>query len=273
MQTRYRSVFISDVHLGTRACQANHLLDFLNTIECETLYLVGDIIDLYEMQKKAYFTEEHRQIISLIMQKAREGTKVIYIPGNHDAFFRQLAGQSIAGIDIKLNDIYTSVDGRQFYVSHGDEFDQVVKISPLLLAIGDRAHGLMLNLNNWVNGIRKLIGRPYWSFANYIKNHINKAKQFISRFEQAALKSAESHNVDGFICGHIHYASFRLQHGKLYCNDGDWVEDCSALVESEQGVFSLLHWSENPHTIAVEPELETQWGTKSKTTSGPIKYT
>lgn len=273
MQTRYRSVFISDVHLGTRACQANHLLDFLTKVEFETLYLVGDIIDLYEMQKKAYFTDEHRQIISLIMQKASEGTKVIYIPGNHDAFFRQLAGQSIAGIDIKLNDIYTSVDGRRFYVSHGDEFDQAVKISPLLLAIGDRAHGLMLNLNNWVNGARKLIGLPYWSFANYIKNHINKAKQFINRFEQAALKSAEHHQVDGFICGHIHYASFRQQKGKLYCNDGDWVEYCSALVENEQGVFSLLHWSENPHIISEEPKRETHRETNPNTRSRPIKYT
>jgi len=148
MQTDYSSIFIFDVHLGTRACQANHLLDFLNKTECQTLYLVGDIIDLQEMKKKAYFTEEYRHIISVIMRKAREGTEVIYIPSNHDAFFRQLAGQSISGIKIKLNDTYTSLDGRQFYVSHGDEFDQMVKISPILLAIGDRAHGIMLRLNN-----------------------------------------------------------------------------------------------------------------------------
>ncbi|TBR43808.1 UDP-2,3-diacylglucosamine diphosphatase [Marinomonas agarivorans] len=262
MQTHYHAIFISDVHLGTRACQAQHLLDFLTKTDCETLYLVGDIIDLQEMKKKAHFTEEHRKIISLIMKKARTGTKVIYIPGNHDAFFRQLVGQSIAGIDIKLNDVYTSLDGRQFYVSHGDEFDQIVKVSPILLAIGDRAHGLMLRLNNWVNGTRKLLGLPYWSFAHYLKRHINKAKQFIARFELAALKSAESHNVDGFICGHIHFAAFRQQNGKLYCNDGDWVENCSALVESKQGTLSLIHWTENPHTIAQEPAIETEWNAK-----------
>lgn len=262
MQTSYRSIFISDVHLGTRACQAKHLLDFLKQTECQNLYLVGDIIDLQEMKKKAHFPDEHRQIISLIMQKARTGTKVVYIPGNHDAFFRQLVGQSIAGIDIKLNDVYTSLDGRKFHVSHGDEFDQMVKVSPILLAIGDRAHGMMLRLNNWVNATRKLVGLPYWSFANYIKGHINKAKQFIARFEQAALKSAESHEVDGFICGHIHYASFRQQDGRLYCNDGDWVEYCSALVESHQGSLSLIHWSENPHIIAEEPKPQPQWGTK-----------
>lgn len=262
MQTDYRSIFISDVHLGTRSCQASHLLDFLNNTQCQKLYLVGDIIDLQEMAKKAHFTEEHRQIISVIMRKAREGTEVIYIPGNHDAFFRQLVGQSISGIQIKMNDIYTSLDGRRFYVSHGDEFDQMVKISPILLAIGDRAHGVMLRLNNWVNASRKALGLPYWSFANFLKNHINKAKQFIARFEQAALKSAHSHNVDGFICGHIHYAAFRQQDGKLYCNDGDWVEHCSALVENQQGELSLIHWTDKPHVIAKEPIAETDWETK-----------
>lgn len=265
MQTRYHAIFISDVHLGTRACQATHLLDFLNKVECQTLYLVGDIIDLQEMKKKAYFTEEHRKIISVIMKKARTGTKVIYIPGNHDAFFRQLVGQRIAGIDIKLNDVYTCADGRRFYVSHGDEFDQIVKVSPILLAIGDRAHGLMLRLNNWVNSSRKLLRLPYWSFAHYLKTHINKAKQFIARFELAALKSAQSHNVDGFICGHIHFASFRRQEGLLYCNDGDWVENCSALVETQQGELSLVHWSEHPYVIAKEPIQETEWEIKPVT--------
>ena len=191
MQTTFRSVFISDVHLGTKACQALHLLDFLKSIKTDKLYLVGDIIDLQEMRHRAYFVESHHQVIEQILAMANSGTKVIYIPGNHDAFFRQFVGQTLSGIDIRLNVRHKTADGRTFHVSHGDEFDQMVKISPLMLVIGDKAHGLMLSLNQWINGIRRLVGLPYWSLAGYLKSHISKAKEFIERFETAALKSAK----------------------------------------------------------------------------------
>ncbi|WP_020408453.1 UDP-2,3-diacylglucosamine diphosphatase [Hahella ganghwensis] len=259
MQTSYRAVFISDVHLGTPACQAHHLLDFLKKVETLKLYLVGDIVDLQEMRRKAHFPEVHRQIISTVMKKAREGTEVVYIPGNHDAFFRQMSGQVFAGIKIKLNASHETCDGRTFHVSHGDEFDQMVKLSPLMLAIGDRAHSLMLKLNGWVNGMRRLMGLPYWSFAGYLKSHLSKAQQFIERFELAALKAASGRTVDGFICGHIHFASFRLKNGKLYCNDGDWVEHCTALVENYQGELNIIHWSEQPRWIASEPRDSLEW--------------
>ncbi len=259
MQTSYRSVFISDVHLGTTACQAQHLLDFLNTIETKKLYLVGDIVDLQEMKRRAHFPEAHRKVISNVMQKAAQGTEVIYIPGNHDAFFRQMVGQVFSGIKIERNTIHTTHDGRKFFVSHGDEFDQVVKLSPLALLIGDRAHVLLLRLNEWVNNCRRLLGLPYWSFAGFLKSHIGKAQQFIRRFESAAIKAARGHTVDGYICGHIHFASFRLANGKLYCNDGDWVEHCTALVETHQGELNLLHWSENPRWLATEPKESMDW--------------
>lgn len=259
MQTSFNAVFISDVHLGTSACQAQHLLSFLQQIETRTLYLVGDIVDLLEMRKRAFFPDEHRQIISLIMRKAREGTRVVYIPGNHDDFFRQMAGQHFAGIEIRLNAFHKTNDGRTFYVSHGDEFDQMVKISPLMLELGDRAHGVMLKINGWVNGCRRMLGLPYWSFAGFLKSHLGKAQQFIERFELAALKSAANRNVDGYICGHIHYASFRLQGEKLYCNDGDWVEHCTALVETHQGELNILHWSEQPKVLATEPTITPEW--------------
>ena len=259
MQTTFRSVFISDVHLGTKACQAAHLLDFLKNIQTDTLYLVGDIIDLQEMRHKAYFIDTHHQVVEQVLNMAKSGTKVIYIPGNHDAFFRQFVGQNLSGIDIKMNARHQTADGRTFHVSHGDEFDQMVKISPLMLAIGDKAHGVMLSLNQWINGARRLVGLPYWSLAGYLKSHISKAKEFIERFETAALKSAKNQKVDGYICGHIHFASFRMKDDILYCNDGDWVEHCTALTESTSGELSLLHWSEQPKILATEPKIEN-WG-------------
>ena len=170
-----------------------------------------------------------------------------------------MLGQTLSGIDIRLNARHKTANGRTFHVSHGDEFDQMVKISPLMLAIGDKAHGLMLSLNQWINGIRRFFGLPYWSFAGYLKSHINKAKEFIERFETAALKSAKNQKVDGYICGHIHFASFRIKDDILYCNDGDWVEHCTALTESAAGEMSLLHWSENPRVLATEPK-EEDWG-------------
>lgn len=257
MQTTFRSVFISDVHLGTKACQATHLLSFLKNIQTDTLYLVGDIIDLQEMQHKAHFIDSHQQVVDQVLNMARTGTKVIFIPGNHDAFFRKFAGQTLSGIEIKLNDKHRTADGRTFYVSHGDEFDQMVKISPIMLAIGDKAHGLMLSLNQWINRVRRFAGLPYWSLAGYLKSHIGKAKEFINRFETAALKSAKNQKLDGYICGHIHFASFQVKDNVLYCNDGDWVEHCTALTESASGEMSLIHWSENPKVLATEPPIDT----------------
>lgn len=260
MQTTFRSVFISDVHLGTKSCQADHLLDFLKTIQTETLYLVGDIIDLQEMRHRAHFVERHNQVVEQVLHMACTGTKVIYIPGNHDAFFRQFAGQTLSGIHIRLHERHTTADGRVFHISHGDEFDQMVKISPLMLAIGDKAHGLMLSVNRWVNRVRRFLGLPYWSFASYLKNNIGKAKDFIKRFETAALKSAKNQKVDGYICGHIHFASFQSKEGVLYCNDGDWVEHCTALTESDAGQLTLIHWSDSKKILATEPYCD-DWHT------------
>ena len=259
MQTSYRTVFISDVHLGTTACQASHLLEFLTSIETQKLYLVGDIVDLQEMQRRAHFPETHRKVISAILQKAATGTEVIYIPGNHDAFFRQMVGQVFSGVKIQQNAVHVTQDGRRFMVSHGDEFDQLVKLSPLAVLVGDRAHVLLLRLNEYVNNMRRLFRLPYWSFAGYLKSHIGKAQQFIRRFETAAIKAARGKDLDGYICGHIHFAAFRMVDNKLYCNDGDWVEHCSALVETHNGELNLLHWSENPRWIASEPKGSIDW--------------
>ncbi len=262
MQTRYRAVFISDVHLGTTACQAAHLVDFLEKTQTDSLYLVGDIVDFIQMQRRAFFPDTHRKVISLILKAARSGTRVVYIPGNHDAFFRQLAGQTVAGVAIKRNEVHTTADGRRFFISHGDEFDPVISISPFLAVVGDRAHELNLWVNVWINRIRRLLGLPYWSLAGFLKSRISRARQYIRRFENAALRASRQLGVDGYICGHIHCASFHRDQGKIYCNDGDWVEHCTALTESHDGQLSLVHWSEVPRVIAVEPQADGDWGTQ-----------
>ncbi len=251
---QYRSVFISDVHLGTADCQADYLLDFLNNVRCETLYLVGDIVDLIAMQRRAHFPDSHWQVIHKLLALAATGTRVVYIPGNHDEFFRRFCGQTFSGIELLYKAVHTTADGRQFLVCHGDQFDQVVRCSPLMLLVGDRAHGLLLRLNRWFNAVRRLQGKPYWSLAAWIKSRIGKARTFIKRFEMAALTAAEKGQYHGFICGHIHSAGFLRSEDGLYCNDGDWVEHCTALVEQENGRLELLHWSETPVILSREPE-------------------
>lgn len=254
---RYRTIFISDLHLGSADCQAEYLLDFLQTVECDTLYLVGDIIDLIAMQKRVYLPDAHRRVVTQIITLARQGIRVIYIPGNHDEFLRTFCGQTLFGVELKQTALHTTADGRQFRVCHGDQFDQAVRCSPFLLLVGEHAHGFLLRINRWLNAWRRLNDRPYWSLAAYIKPRIGKARAFIQRFEQAALTAAERSKVDGYICGHIHSAGFQRGKNALYCNDGDWVEHCTALTEDFNGRLSLLHWSEFPRVIAREPSLET----------------
>ncbi|MDL0430025.1 UDP-2,3-diacylglucosamine diphosphatase [Marinobacter sp. TBZ242] len=250
---QYRSVFISDSHLGSADCQAEYLLDFLDNVCCETLYLVGDIVDLIAMQRRVHFPETHQAVVRRLMAIAASGTRVIYVPGNHDDFLRHFCGQTLAGIELKQKAIHTTADGRRFVVCHGDQFDQVVRCSPLMLLVGDRAHGVLLRLNRWFNAWRRLRGKPYWSLAAWVKSRIGKARSFIRRFELAALTAAERGHYDGFICGHIHSAGFLRGQEGLYCNDGDWVEHCTALVEQPGGRLAILHWSEQQGIIATEP--------------------
>lgn len=251
---QYRSVFISDVHLGTPDCQADYLLDFLDKVHCDTLYLVGDIVDLIAMQRRVHLPPSHEAVVQKLLAIAAGDTRVVYVPGNHDEFMRRFCGQTIAGVELHLKLVHTTADGRRFMVCHGDQFDQIVRCSPLMLLVGDRAHSLLLRLNRWFNMLRRLQGKPYWSLAAWIKSRIGKARSFIRRFELAALTTAEKGHYDGFICGHIHSAGFLRSEDALYCNDGDWVEHCTALVECADGRLELLHWSEFPTIIESEPD-------------------
>lgn len=255
-QQSVRSIFISDVHLGTSACQASLLLDFLESTRCETLYLVGDIIDLLAMRKRVQFTSDHQAIIAQVFKMTQSGTRVVYIPGNHDALFWRFHGQEISGVEIKRNIDYTSLDGRTFLVSHGDEFDTVMQCSPWLNWLGDVSHELLLKLNTVVNTIRRSWGRPYWSIARAIKKRIGSAQAFINRFETLVARRAAENNYYGFICGHIHHWQMAYHDNALYLNDGDWVEHCSALVETHQGEFQLWHCAETVEVLLRERLIE-----------------
>ena len=239
---RFRAIWISDFHLGTRRAQADLLLDFLRTTESETLYLVGDIVDNWSLKKTWYWDQSHNDVIQKLLRKARKGTRVIYIPGNDDENFRDFAGSQFGRAAVRLTDIHIGANGKRYLVMHGDEFDGVVKHAKWLAYLGDNAYELAMNLNSSVNRVRRLLGRPYWSLSAYLKNRVKKAVEFLSNFEQAVAREARRRGADGVICGHVHTPDIRNIDGIEYLNDGDWVESCSALVEHFDGTFELIHW-------------------------------
>ncbi|MDR9432733.1 MAG: UDP-2,3-diacylglucosamine diphosphatase [Spiribacter sp.] len=247
---RYRTVFISDAHLGFRGARADYLLDFLESVECETLYLVGDILDIWEMRRRGLrWPDSHNAVIQNILKRARNGTRVIYIPGNHDEMMRNYAGMSVEGVSIELRAIHECADGRRLLVLHGDEFDTVVQCSRLVSMLGHRMYAWLIWANHWLNRVRKAFNRPYWSLAAYLKQRTKNAMSYIANYEDALLHEAREADVDGLVCGHIHHAQMLERNGVLYCNDGDWVESCTALVESHQGALELISWNDVKATL------------------------
>ncbi len=240
---RYRSIWISDVHLGTRGCQADMLLEFLRLTESEKLYLVGDIIDGWRMRKNFYWAQSHNDVIQKVLRKARKGTQVIYIPGNHDEAAREYLGLEFGGIKVQGDAVHETADGRKFLIVHGDEFDVITKYAKWLALLGDSAYNLLLWVNTWLNRIRRWFKLPYWSLSAYLKHKAKKATEFIGRFEGALAEEAKRRGLDGVICGHIHHAEIRQVQTVLYCNDGDWVESCTALVEHDDGRLEILDWA------------------------------
>ena len=248
-KTHYPAVWISDVHLGYKDCQAQYLLDFLNAIECDVLYLVGDIVDLWSMKRQFFWHPSHYDVLALIQQKSKEGTRVIYIPGNHDETFRHYANESLFGIEVHKQYIHTTKANKRFLLLHGDDFDSATRYNKLISIAGDAGYDLLLFLNRWTNRIRRLFGGNYWSLASWIKARVHKAREAIDAFEKAAIHEAKKQAVDGIICGHIHHPAVKVVDGILYCNDGDWIENCTALVENSSGRIELLHWSETQKVI------------------------
>ncbi|KZY56446.1 UDP-2,3-diacylglucosamine diphosphatase [Pseudoalteromonas shioyasakiensis] len=248
-KTHYPAVWISDVHLGYKDCQAQYLLDFLNAIECDVLYLVGDIVDLWSMKRQFFWHPSHYDVLALIQQKAKDGTRVIYIPGNHDETFRHYANDSLFGIEVHKQYIHTTKANKRFLLLHGDDFDSATRYNKLISIAGDAGYDFLLFLNRWTNRIRRLFGGNYWSLASWIKARVHKAREAIDAFEKAAIHEAKKQAVDGIICGHIHHPAVKVVDGILYCNDGDWIESCTALVENSSGRIELLHWSETQKVI------------------------
>jgi len=240
---KVRSVWISDVHLGFRGCSADFLLDFLHKTECEYLYLVGDIIDMWEMKKRVYWPQAHNNVIRTILGKAKHNTKVIYVPGNHDEALRDFDGMVFGNVEMRNETIHTTADGRKLLILHGDQFDGIVKISPMLSKIGSRLYDYLLRANRWVNYVRRKLGFSYWSLAAFLKHKVKNAVQYIDSFEEAVAHEASRQNVDGVICGHIHRAEITRHHGVDYYNCGDWVESCTALVENYDGSMELIQWT------------------------------
>lgn len=239
---RFRTIWISDVHLGTPGCAADKLIDFLDHTDSETMYLVGDIIDGWRMKKKFYWPAAHNDIVWRIMKRAKRGTRVVYVPGNHDEMFRQFTGMNFGGVEITRQAFHTTADGRRLLIVHGDEFDAIMLSHRWLAFLGDWAYASLMRLNHVVNTARSALGKPYWSLSKTAKQKVKNAVEFISRFEHAVAHEAAARGVDGVVCGHIHHAEFRELSGVEYYNDGDWVEGCTALVEHFDGRMEVLHW-------------------------------
>jgi UDP-2,3-diacylglucosamine pyrophosphatase LpxH len=250
----YRAIFISDLHLGTPGCQADALLDFLKEHESDYLYLVGDIIDGWQLRRRWYWPQAHNDVIQKLLRKARKGTRVIYVPGNHDEFARHFLDHHFGGIEVVDQAVHKTADGRQLWVIHGDYFDAVVQQAKWLAYVGDYLYEFTLKLNRYLNNMRGRLGLPYWSLSAYLKHKVKKALNYVTDFENAVAHEAEKHGYQGVVCGHIHRAEIRDVNGVLYCNDGDWVESRSALVENEQGELSLLYWQTDP-IVVEKPEL------------------
>lgn len=241
---KYRTIWISDVHLGTKGCNAELLIDFLDNTDSEVMYLVGDIIDGWRLKKKFFWPASHNDIVWRLLKRAKRGTRIIYIPGNHDEMFRQFTGLNFGGVEIRRAAFHDTVDGRRLMVLHGDEFDAVMLSHRWLAFVGDTAYHVMMGLNGWVNAARKVLGMPYWSLSKAAKHKVKNAVEFIGKYEEVVARAAGDRGVDGVVCGHIHTAEFRNIDGVEYWNDGDWVEGCNALVEHHDGRMEILNWPE-----------------------------
>lgn len=246
-----RTAWISDTHLGTAGCNAELLLDFLKSVDCETLYLVGDIVDGWQLRRGWYWPPRHNDIVRCVLKKARHGTRVVYIPGNHDEAFRDFVGLNLGGIELVAEAIHETADGRKLLIVHGDAFDGVVLYARWLAFLGDRAYTLLLELNRMLNWLRRKRGLPYWSLSSHLKKKVKNAVQFISSFEEAVAHAAHERSASGVVCGHIHSAEIRQIGPVTYYNDGDWVESCTALVELADGRMEILDWAERKRNEAI----------------------
>ncbi len=259
MVKRVRSIFLSDIHLGTRACQAGRLLEFLKAYECEHLFLVGDVIDLWAMRSRGiYWSEEQNTVVQKVLKRARHDVQVIFVPGNHDEAAREHFGTSFGNIRVERDWLHVAADGKRYLLVHGDEFDTVTRYHKWLALLGDSAYSVLVHLNLWLSWVRRNLGVPgYWSLAGFAKRQVKTALSFIFEFEEAVARHARNRGADGVICGHIHAAAQRDVDGIAYLNCGDWVDSCTAIVEHLNGRMELVHWQDGNAAPVEAPLRET----------------
>ena len=257
MAQHYRALFISDVHLGTRSSQAAALLDFLVQAHADTIYLVGDIVDFWRIRRGLVWPNTHSEVLHELLRKARDGTRIVFIPGNHDDDLRAYCGSSFGKIEIALNAVHVTADGRRYLVMHGDEYDVVVNHARWLALLGERSYAVALAINRPFNWVRRLFGLEYWSLSAYLKQKVKGAVGRAGNFEAALVEAAASHNAAGVICGHIHHAASRMVGNVHYMNTGDWVESCTAIIETDAGQLEIVQWpGPHPQRAGFGPELE-----------------
>jgi UDP-2,3-diacylglucosamine pyrophosphatase LpxH len=240
---QFRALFLSDIHLGSRGCQANLLLDFMRFHDAQTIYLVGDIVDGWRLRKRWHWPQAHNDVVQKLLRKGRKGSRIVYLPGNHDEFLRDYLGMQMGGIEIVDSVIHEAADGKRYLVVHGDQYDVVVRHARWLAFLGDWAYNLALWTNIYVNLVRRRLGFDYWSLSAWAKNKVKNAVSFIGRYEETLSHEAGKARVDGVICGHIHHATMQDMGGVRYINTGDWVESCTAIGENEDGSFELIKWT------------------------------
>ncbi len=249
---RYRAIFISDLHLGTPGCQAVALLEFIRTHRSDYLYLVGDIVDGWQLRRRWYWPQSHNDVVQKLLRRARKGCRIVYVPGNHDEFGRGFIGHRFGGIDVVDDAVHKTADGRSLWITHGDYFDGVIQCAKWLAYLGDNLYEFTLRLNRHLNYCRARLGLPYWSLSAYLKHKVKKALNYVTEFEGAVAAEAKRRGHDGVVCGHIHRAEMRSINGTLYCNDGDWVESRTALVEHHDGRLELLQFAAGHEKLKAE---------------------
>ncbi|MGE0626735.1 MAG: UDP-2,3-diacylglucosamine diphosphatase [Hyphomicrobiaceae bacterium] len=239
-QPEYRAIFISDLHLGTRSCRADAILDFLRDYDADTIYLVGDVVDFWRLRHAPFWPQQHNDVIQKLLRKVRKGSRLVFIPGNHDEALGGYCGAQFGGIEVMSETVHETADGRRLLILHGDAFDGMVNCGRWLSVLGDRSYKLALWSNRLVNRARHLAGFGEWSLAAFLKQHVKQAVKFIERFEHAVSAEAQRRGFDGVVCGHVHHAADKTVNGIAYLNCGDWVESCTALVEDRQGRVHLV---------------------------------
>lgn len=252
---KVRSIFLSDIHLGTRACQAGRLLSFLRQYDSESLYLVGDIIDFWAMSRGIHWSRAQNTFVQKVLKRARHGTRVIFVPGNHDEALREYVGTSFGDIELVHEHVHEAADGKRYAVLHGDEYDQVTRYHRWVAVLGDVAYNMLVRINTWLSVARRTLGiSGYWSLAGYAKRKVKGAVSFIYDFEDSVMRGVRDRGLDGVICGHIHSAALRDMDGLTYMNCGDWVDSCTAIVEHHDGRMELIDWIGEPADATDDPQ-------------------